>query len=234
MNRTVALLVVLITVTPIVLNAQNFEWAKSMGATSWDYSYGITTDASGNVYVTGFFYDTVDFDPGVGIFNLIANGSTDDAFIQKLDTGGNFIWAISIGGTFSDNGQSITTDTLGNLYITGHYGSTVDFDPGVGIFNLTSNGSSDVFILKLDASGNFIWAKSMGGTSTDEGRSITIDVSSNVYITGYFQDTADFDPSGAIFNLTSNGNRDIFIQKLDTSGNFIWAKSMGGPSLDQS
>ena len=79
---------------------------------------------------------------------------------------------------------------------------------------MTSNGSSDVFIQKLGPNGNFIWAKSIGGASSDGGASSTIDGSGNVYTTGYFSDTADFDPGIATFNLTSNGGADIFIQKL--------------------
>ncbi|MCH8903140.1 MAG: hypothetical protein IIA45_04425, partial [Bacteroidetes bacterium] len=78
----------------------------------------------------------------------------------------------------------------------------------------------------------FEWAKSMGGTSTDIGKSITTDVSGNVLTTGYYYGTVDFDPGAATFNLISNSAADIFIQKLDANGNFIWAKSMGGTSSD--
>jgi len=219
-------------------NAQDpiFGWAKSMGGTSSDISESITTDASGNVYVTGRYQGTADFDPSGATFNLTANAQTD-IFIQKLDPNGNFIWAKSIGGAAGDNGYCITTDASGNVYVTGTYFGTVDFDPSGATFNLTStgpfNGSFDVFVLKLDAGGNFVWAKSMGGTSSDYGRSITTDASGNVYVTGFYQGTVDFDPSGAIFNLTANGFSDVFIQKLDALGNFIWAKSVGGVSEDQ-
>ncbi|MCH8905044.1 MAG: SBBP repeat-containing protein, partial [Bacteroidetes bacterium] len=153
-------------------------------------------------------------------------------FIQKLDAAGNFLWAKSMGGTFDDYGYSIITDTSGNVLITGSYGDTVDFDPGAASFNLTANGYSDVFIQKLDAAGNFIWAKSMGGTSSDYSYAMATDTFGNIYITGSYRDTADFDPGAATFNLISNGIDDIFIQKLDPGGNFIWAKSIGGPSTD--
>ena len=207
-----------------------FIWAKSMGGTYYDYGASITTDTSGNVFITGRYEDTVDFDPGAGTFNLTPNGSAE-VFIQKLDAGGNFIWAKSVGGTFTDIGWSITTDTPGNVYISGYFADTADFDPGAATFNLTSNGSWDIFIQKLDTGGNLLWAKSMGGTSNDLGVCITTDSSGNVYVTGYFADTADFDPGAATFNLTSNGILDGFIQKLDAGGNFIWAKSMGGTSI---
>ena len=209
----------------------NFIWAKSMGGTSYDYSHSITTDASGNVYVTGRFLDTVDFDPSAGIFNLTSNGNWD-VFIQKLDISGNLIWAKSMGGIYNDQGQSITTSASGNVYVTGYFNDTADFDPDTATFNLTSNGINDFFIQKLDTGGNLIWAKSMGGAYNDQGRSITTSASGNVYVTGYFNDTADFDPDTATFNLTSNGINDFFIQKLDTSGNLIWAKSVGGTGYD--
>ncbi|MCH8904428.1 MAG: T9SS type A sorting domain-containing protein [Bacteroidetes bacterium] len=214
------------------LNASgNFIWANSMGAASSDYSNSVTTDASGNVLITGIYQDTVDFDPGAATFNLASNGDLD-IFIQKLDAGGNFIWAKSMGGSVIDHGISIAIDTSANVYVTGYYKGTVDFDPGAATFNLTSNGNTDVFIQKLDASGNFIWAKSIGGTSTDICNSICIDASGNVLITGFYIGMADFDPSAAVFNLTSNGFYDVFIEKLDSGGNFIWAISMGGTYAD--
>ena len=219
----------LISLFSTAVHAQDvhLNWARSSGGTSQDWGWAITTDASGNVYVTGGYRDTVDFDPDTTIFNLSSNGGMD-IFIQKLDAAGNFIWAKSIGGGSNDQGFSITTDISGNVLITGYFQDTADFDPGASIFYLTSNGNQDIFILKLDASGNFIWAKSIGGILADVSLSITTDASSNVYITGHYEDTADFDPGAATINLTSNGDYDIFIQKLDGTGNFIWAKSVGG------
>ncbi|MCH7535029.1 MAG: SBBP repeat-containing protein, partial [Bacteroidetes bacterium] len=210
----------------------DFVWAISNKGTSADFGVYITTDASGNVYATGNFQGTVDFDPGPGIFNLTSNGG-GDVFIQKLDAGGNFVWAISMGGTSGDMGNSITFDTFGNAYVTGKYQGTVDFDPGLGIFNLTSNGSFDIFIQKLNINGNLIWAKSIGSTSNDIGWFITSDALGNLYVTGYFSGTVDFDPGAGIFNLTSVGQQDIFVQKLDAAGNIIWAKSIGGAADDE-
>jgi len=227
MKKLLVFLTLICTAT--AFSQPTYEWAKSMGAAGSDIGQSITTDASGNVYTTGWFSGTVDFDPGAGTFNLTANGNAD-IFIQKLDANGTFIWAKSMGGAGYDFGLSITTDASGNVYTTGYFESLVDFDPGAGTFILYSNnGSSDIFIQKLDESGTFIWAKRMGGSSSDIGNSITTDAAGNVYTTGAFQNTADFDPGAGTFNVTSNGYADIFIQKLDASGTFIWAKSMGGP-----
>jgi hypothetical protein len=211
--------------------SQNLQWAKGMGGTGIDVGTSIISDASGNVYTTGAFQGTVDFDPGEGTFNLTSAGM-QDIFISKLDASGNFIWAKTMGSTIGDSGLSIALDYSGNVYTTGAFQGTVDFDPGEGTFNLTSAGMQDIFISKLDASGNFIWAKTMGSTIGDSGLSIALDYSGNVYTTGYFYGTADFDPNIDTFNLTSSGGVDIFISKLDTYGNFLWAKALGSSNGD--
>jgi len=211
--------------------AGNLLWVKQMGGTYYDKGFSITTDAISNVYTTGYFYGTVDFDPGAGTANL-TSANYQDIFIQKLDSSGNFLWAKKMGSTLDDEGNSITTDPSGNVYTTGYFYGTVDFDPGVGITNLTSTEKSDIFIQKLDGSGNLLWAKKIGGSSYDEGRSITTDAVGNVYTTGSFGSIVDFNPGAGNTNLTSAGASDIFIQKLDGAGNFLWAKKMGGTSVD--
>jgi hypothetical protein len=215
------------------LFAQDFEWAKSMGGTNNDIGFDITTDVSGNVYTTGYFRGTVDFDPGSGVFNLTASGSSDnEIFIQKLDPNGNFIWAKSVGGSGYDSGTGIAVDNSGNIYVTGSYEGVADFNPGSGVSYLTSNGSIDIFILKLDVNGDFIWAETVGGTSSDESTAISLDANGNVHIVGGFYNTVDFNPGAVTFDLTATGDLDIFILKLDTNGNFVWAKSMGSSYRD--
>lgn len=144
----------------------------------------------------------------------------------------NWQWANGIGGLGDDVGMMVAADSLGNVYTTGFFTGTVDFDPGPAIFNLTAAGNSDIFILKLDNAGDFMWAKAIGGTATDEGKSIAFDNTGNIYITGSFNLTADFDPGAATLNLTAVGNNDIFLLKLNTAGNFIWAKAIGGLNSD--
>jgi phage-related tail fiber protein len=138
----------------------NYIWAKSMGSSGQDYGNCIILDGTGNCYLTGYFQGTVDFDPGVGTANLISNSGSNDIFFAKYDASGNYIWAKSIGSNNPDNGYGIAVDGTGNLYITGSFSSTADFDPGAGTANLTSNSSAcDIFFAKYDASGNYIWAK---------------------------------------------------------------------------
>ncbi|MBD2704566.1 SBBP repeat-containing protein [Spirosoma sp. BT702] len=213
------------------VQGQNLIWAKKMGGTTRDYGNAVTIDGSGNVYTTGYFEGTADFDPGPNVANLTSAGFTD-IFISKLDASGNFLWAKRIGGTGEDQGKAIAADRFGNVHITGHFVGTVDFDPGTGTTNFNSAGYDDIFISKLDGSGNLIWARQIGGSLEDNGLSIDVDVAGNVYTTGRFASTVDFNPALSVANLTSAGVSDIFVSKLDASGQYVWAKRMGGPSGD--
>ena len=209
----------------------NFIWAKGMGGSTFDYGRSISVDSSGNVYLIGDFRGTADFFSGSGAVYLTSRGSSD-VFIQKFNTSGIFVWVKQMGGVGTDVGQAITTDSFGNIYSTGYFEGTANFDPGVGTANLTSNGSSDVFVHKLNPLGDFIWAKSMGGTGTEGSNDIAIDHSMNIYLIGWFEGSADFDPGVGTTSLISNGSEDIFLQKLDSLGNFLWATHMGGPDSD--
>lgn len=213
----------------------NFIWARTFGGVLHDKCFSIAIDASGNVYTTGIFRDTVDFDPGIGVYELVSNG-TDDIFIQKMDSAGNFIWARSFGGITTDVANSIAVDTWGNVYTTGHFVDTVDFDPGPGVNNLVSGAGvlSAIFIQKLDASGNFVWAKSFGeNDGSGTGSSIALDASGNIYTTGTYIGTLDFDLGPGVSNLVSVAHgQDFFLLKLDSLGDFVWAKSCGGAGSD--
>jgi hypothetical protein len=209
----------------------NLLWAKSFGAAAADAGLSVAVDSTGNVYTTGFFASTVDFDPGAGTTNLTTAGSSD-VFISKLDASGNLVFAKRFGGGISDLGYSIAVDSTGNIYTTGFFQDTVDFDPSAGTTNLTTAGLSDVFISKLDASGNLVFAKRFGAAEADAGRSIALDSTGNIYTAGYFEQTVDFDPSAGTTNLTSAGRSDVFVSKLDSSGNLVFAKRFGAAETD--
>lgn len=152
----------------------------------------------------------------------------------NLDTGAqNFQWAKNIGGNGAGTGTSIAFDMLGNVYTAGNFDGTLDFDPGVGIFNMTSQNNRDFFVSKFDALGNFVWAKVIGGVNDPtEDIHIAVDVLGNVYATGIFEGTIDFDPGIGVYYLTSEGKSDVFIAKLNASGNFAWAKRIGGIGME--
>ena len=212
-------------------SAGNLVWARQLGGPSDDEGNGVVADALGNVYTTGYFKGTADFDPGAGTFNLTSAGG-GDVFVSKLDSAGNLVWARQLGGTFGDVGHGVTVDESGNVYTTGGFQGTADFDPGAGAFNLMSAGDADVFVSKLDSAGNLVWARQLGGTFEDYGHGVAVDGSGNVYTTGYFSGLADFDPGAGTFNLNSGGSGfgDVFVSKLDSAGNLVWARRMGGPN----
>ncbi len=209
----------------------NFVWANNMGGLGDDFGQAIAIDPAGKIVNTGFFSGTSDFDPGTTQYNLVSAGG-NDVYISKLNGVGNFVWAKSIGGIGNDASNSIATDESGNILTTGYFESTADFDPGVASYTLVSQGLQDIFISKLDGSGNFVWAKTIGGAGLDAGVSIATDASGNVIATGYFRGTVDFDPGPGTFTLASQGQEDIFILKLNSTGNFVWAKAMGGARAD--
>ena len=214
-----------------LMHSQIFEWAKAFGSSSgWDEAKSIALDSNGNIYTTGQFEGTVDFNPSTAIFNLTSLND-ESFFISKLDPNGGFIWAKSIDGNFQDS-NAIAVDSNNNIYVVGSFFGQTDFDPGTGISYLTSNGSDrDVFILKLNDSGDFVWAKQISGISGSslpspvDTYSIAIDTNNDLYLTGYFDSTVDFDPSTqSTFLLTAVQFSDIYVCKIDESGNFLWAK----------
>jgi hypothetical protein len=197
----------------------NVLWAKSAGGTSSDQSNSIATDGSGNVFVTGCFSS-----PSI-IFGTttLTNSGSFDIFIVKYDIGGNVIWAKSSDGAGYEEawGLGITTDVNRNVFVTGRMISpTLIF----GSDTLTSEGTSNIFTVKYDATGNVLWARSTDGTSSNAGNGITADMSGNSYVTGSFGTPITF----GSFTLSSSGGTDIFTVKYDASGNVLWAKSAGG------
>lgn len=221
------------------IEALSFQWADQMLENNYDQSSrAICVDALGNVYTTGSFNGGVDFDPGPGV-NVISPSGSPDVFISKLDATGNFVWVKRIGGEGGADAYSISLDNTGNILITGSFAGTIDFDPGLGSFSVTSSGTqtqptADAFILKLDVNGNFNWVKSFGGKYREFCLSHKTDVLRNVYAMGTFQDTVDFDPGPSQYNLITKGiaigYSNPFILKLDSLGNFIWAKQFEGGS----
>ncbi|MEO7962262.1 MAG: SBBP repeat-containing protein [Ginsengibacter sp.] len=196
----------------------NLTWARQMGGIDSDYGVSVAVDNSGNVYTAGNFSGTADFDPGIAAYNLNTLNGILNTFISKLDNSGNFIWAKQ----FAGNRQwcySIALDNNGNIYTTGYFEGTLDVDPGAGVYNLSTAGYN-TFISRLDGSGNFVWAKQLGGTATIISNSIVADIMGNIYTTGYFHSgQVDFDPGAGSYNLTSSDGDNIFVHKLSQCTN---------------
>lgn len=199
----------------------NLQWAKQIGAYSSYFitrPVGIDVDGAGNVYTSGTFYGTEDFDPGSSINTLTSNGSMD-AFILKLTSQGDFAWAKNIGGADVDYSYDIATDYSGNVYMIGLYYGNIDFDPGPNNHTVCCLYDGTV-ILKLDTDGNYIFApafnrpiNSNNGTCT--GRRIVVDDLQNIYMTGMFGGSVEFDPTHGVYILNEGrGFADAFIVKL--------------------
>ncbi len=215
----------------------NLIWVRSFGGEGSDSDdmSSIAADSQGNVFGTGYYLYSVDFDPGIGT-NIISNSGDNvnpEIFIEKLDSEGNFVWAISIGSNESDSGNSIEIDLNDNILITGNFQSSVDFDPGPGIFTLSSSPGYTPCTVKFDNDGTFLWAAGIiGGTWAGTALDVITDESGDVYTTGFFGGTKDFDPGEEVYNLTSQGIVDVYISKLTSDGNFVWAKAIGGYSVE--
>jgi gliding motility-associated-like protein len=217
-----------------------YAWAVRMGVIPlWvdanATGQSVYTDVSGNVLVAGFFSGEADFDPSDKEFRMQAAGQTT-AFVAKLTSSGQFVWAKSAGTVGGAAAISVVSDEKANVYVSGNYRESidgVDFDPSDKEFKLGNTSDFDVFVWKLNDSGDFVWAKQLGGDGTDYATSIALDKQNNVYTTGYFRGTADFDPSLKEEKYASNNNSvDFFVSKLDTDGNHVWAKAIGGRNND--
>jgi hypothetical protein len=209
--------------------AGNLLWVSSMGGTLEDRSIGISVDHAGNSYITGQFSGTCDFDPSPSAYLLTAPGQWTDAYIEKLDPAGNMVWAYQLGNTNGEAGHAITCDSAGNTFCTGMFAGTLDFDPGTGVYNITGPGTYfSMYILKLDPAGNFVWARAIGGNDTNQPSNISLDHSGNILLCGFYDGTCDFDPGTSTSNLSSPGDFDIFVLKLDPAGNFQWAVAYNG------
>jgi hypothetical protein len=207
-------------------------WAAKMGGIGLDEAKSVSADSNGDVIIGGYFHLAANFNPGPGVYTLTAAGGSD-AFVAKLDAGGIFIWAERFGGQTDDEMLDLAIDADDHVMTTGYFTGTVDFDPGAGTSNLIATGAEDAFVLKLDVSGNFVWAKKFGGSGSEEGLGIYADDTGNIYTAGYFHTTVDFDPGPNTDNLTSAGQEDIFISKLNSNGDYIWAKRCGSADVDK-
>ncbi len=212
----------------------NFIWG---GLIPTSVSFGqinLRVDEAGNTYLTSDLSGPADMDPGPGVFILSPIGFRD-AFIVKIDTDGNLVWAKNFGGPgdTGSQGLAVDVDLQGNVYVGGSFNNTQDFDPGPGVFNITASAHIQAFIVKLTGSGNFVWAKQFGNSPQVYGGSTILNMRSdgagNLHITGTFARDCDFDPGPGLYTAVSSPGSagDGFICKLDGQSNFVWVKTLG-------
>lgn len=244
----------------------NFVWAKQVaGGTTTTYAgataTAITIDAADNIYVSGTSRKLgagaiLDFDPGVGVVDVSNPAGQYVMYILKLNANGDYVWNAQFDNTnvmaadSQNTVQAMKVDAAGNLYATGGFFGTIDFDPRTGINNITStvpnnNLSSDIFVIKIDAIGSLVWAKAMlknganNSYNTNKGTAIELDSFGNIYTTGIFTESIDADPNSGVNNLLAFttalsaipvmlGTNAQYVSKLDNSGNLVWAHSIAG------
>lgn len=222
----------LISITFSFAQSPTFAWNIGIGGNGTDKPQDFVIDNNGNIIITGFFSQTVDFNPDTSINNLVSSGGTD-IFIAKYSASGLFLWAKKMGGPQNDEPKELKLDASGNIYVTGIYYATANFGTTGNPVNLISNGSADMFIAKYDSNGNNIWANGFGGQMSDASNSLAIDELGNTYTCGNFYGIVDFNSSAtATDTLSGAGGADVFIVKYNSSGNFMWAKRIGSNQTD--
>jgi len=207
----------------------DYIFGFNLGGSGNDAGTAIITDTSGNVGLSGYFSQTVDFDPGGDATTLIASGNTD-VFIAKYSNTGTFLWAEQIGGKGPEQTSpgGIAINWQQSIFITGGFAGTMKI--GESPTSLTSHGSNDVFLIKYTNGGVFQSAISFGGKGQDIGQRVSIDNFGEIGLAGSFKDTVDFDPGidqHIVYSNGKDGASDIFIAKYNSSLNFLWVDKIG-------
>lgn len=210
----------------------NLIWARALDGDPEQWGTAVTADNAGNIYWGGDFDNTTDLNPGPGVADVTALGFSD-AFLIKLAPDGSYLWHKVWGSSSDDSIDDIEIDGAGNIIVSGYFAGSFDLDPGLSSVFAPVVGSFDIFFVKLDGSGNFIWGHTFGSDQPDFQCEIALNDMDEIYLCGYFESITDFDPStvGTSFG-TSLGANDVYVSKFDPDGNFMWHKTTGGLNDD--
>ncbi|MBC8172266.1 MAG: T9SS type A sorting domain-containing protein [Chitinophagales bacterium] len=189
----------------------------------------INLDKDENIYLSGSLTNDIDMDPGPGVFMLEAEG---DIYIRKLDHEGNFLWAKKFEDDDINGIYDLAVDDDDNIYFTGSFSGTLDFDPGPLEYDYTSAGGNDVYLIKWDAEGTIIWYTTFGGPEDEYPRTIQLGTDGNIYTAGRFEGSCDFDGSLGTAIGVSGGNSDAYVCKYDSDGNYIWSWAFGSTGFE--
>jgi len=198
----------------------NWTWAKRAGGTGGDTASGSSAHSWGGAVITGSFQGTAVF----GGHNLTSTGDSD-VFVAATDHNGNWVWAKRAGGTGADSGSGVSVLADGGAIVTGSFTGTATF----GTHTLTSTGSDDVFVARIDPQGNWLWAKRGGGTGLDRASGVSTLPDGSAIVSGRFGNTATF----GVHALTSAGLDDAFVARIDPDGTWTWATRAGGTGIDE-
>jgi hypothetical protein len=214
----------------------NFVWAGSISGERDEYITGMKL-FDNKLYVTGFGGKTIDFDISASGTHTLYAAQDRQAFAASFDLDGDLQWVSMVEG--SSEGAGISLDQDGKVYVTGHFGPAADFDPSPAVTTLTSAGGNDLFVWKLDGNGALLWARGTGGTHHEYGYDV-VATTANVFVTGYFQGTTDFNPSAtatATFaavksNEPLDSGADMYVLSLTSGGDYVWAYTAGSIGFD--
>jgi hypothetical protein len=215
---------------PLVIDP--LVYSTLVGGSGQDICNGMAVDASGNVYLTGYTQSGT-YPTATGAYDIQINGD-DDLFVTKLNSSGTaLLYSTYIGGSNRDDGWGIAIDGSGNACLTGETVST-DFPTTTGAYDRSHNGSSDIFVTKLNSSGTaLLYSTFIGGANADVGRGIAVDGSGNAYVGGETSSTT-FPATAGAYDASFNGITDAFIAKLNSSGSgLLYATFIGGGGLDR-
>jgi gliding motility-associated-like protein len=207
----------------------SFLWVKAVGGTFATKCSDLETDENGEIYVTGSYYQSLDIDPSGNENMLTSTGLA--LYFSKYTENGDLLWARNIPNcTNLGEATDIDLSAAGNIYISGFFGNTLDFDGGAGIYNLVATTATDRYFAKYTNEGEFIWANSIDvnaefALEADRSIEMALDEQENLFITGNFKGNVDFDPGGAVFQLPAPAyHSSTYICKYDANGLFLWAK----------
>lgn len=206
-----------------------FMWEYHFGNTEQDFAWDLAVDVLGNIYVAGEVRGAIDFDNNSETPETTNTGTGGYGFLLKLSSGGGFVWNKQWEGTGGNINKikQIALDSTGNIVVAGEtQNGNLDLDPGAPLVEV--DGNHRIFYEKLTASGNLVWAKTLVGYSTYDAiiTELKLDPFNNIFINGYFQSILDFDPGAGTTEFNGNGPADGFIAKYNSTGDFVWVKTV--------
>jgi hypothetical protein len=213
-------------------NLGELQWYYNIASGTVTNGYGIEVDQSGNVYVVGYFQSAADFDTGPGTAFLVGL-STSGGFLLKLNAQGQFAWVKGLLGSSDSDANEIAYDGASGLYVSGYYAGSMDANPGTAVNTLTSTGGLDCYIVKFNTAGNYLWSGSIGADEYQIINSMEVDNNGDLIMAGDFVGTGDFDPTSNSSNLSSSLTTDIFVVKVTSAGDFVFAQSFGGTGNEE-
>jgi hypothetical protein len=200
--------------------AGQWQWATGAGSAENDAAHALTTTATGDIYVTGFFSKQVAFGSSV-----LTGAGMDDAFVGKLSSAGKWQWATAATGSNTAYGRGIVADPAGGVFVTGSFSG----DAAFGDKRLRSYSSDDGFVARLSDDGQWQWVNVLASHYLESVTGIALDRSGRLYVAGTFSQSIQ----GGSFRVTSQGYQDIFVGCLSRSGNWLALTAAGGPAIDE-